>query len=108
MNAEKTLREAYAEWHRLAEAGGRAIRRRDWNFLLDCQQVVQNLQPVITRLLPAARAEWKQAGGGGGVREKETQAIVLGLTRLGEHTRSQLAAARAAARAEREQLDRAG
>ena len=49
MSAEKALFDAYREWTRLANAEGRAICQCDWDFLGECQQLLQNLQPLTTR-----------------------------------------------------------
>jgi hypothetical protein len=107
MSAEKALLEAYEEWHRLTEAEGKAIRLRDWNFLLDCQKVIQKLQPSITQLTHAARAEWQALGADSAAREKEIRALVLELIRMGERNKSELAFARETAGSEREQLEQA-
>ena len=60
MRAEKALLDAYGEWRRLARAGSKAIRLRNWPLLTECQNVIQKLQPRITRLTHEARNEWRQ------------------------------------------------
>ncbi len=105
MSAEKTLLATYQEWHRLAEAEGKAIRRRQWNFLLECQAVVQKLQPAITQLTREAAAEWKQSGTD--LVKNKIRSLVTELIALGQQNQAQLIAARAAAQAEREQLEQA-
>ncbi|HEY5233623.1 MAG TPA: hypothetical protein VIK35_08830 [Verrucomicrobiae bacterium] len=105
MSAEQALLDAYSEWHRLAEAAGRAIRRRDWNFLLECQQALKKHQPLITRLTREARDEWKQPGAGSPAREKTIRAVILELIELGQRNKMLLQAAREAARMKCEQLE---
>jgi uncharacterized protein YoxC len=107
MKAEKALLDAYGDWHRLAEAEGKAIRLHDWNFLLECQKVIQRLQPQITELTRAAREEWKQAGADLAAQEKKINAVVSELIAMGECNKSLLQAAREAAKSEREQLEQA-
>jgi hypothetical protein len=104
MSAEQALLNAYAEWHRLAEAEGKAIRRRDWNFLLECQQTLKKLQPFISQLTFAARGEWKKSGTDYFEKEKAIQAVVSKLIELGQRNQTLLKAAREAAQAKREQL----
>jgi hypothetical protein len=58
MDAQRELTEAYAEWRRLVEAAGEAIRVRDWDRVSACQTDLQNLQTRISRLTPAARTAW--------------------------------------------------
>jgi hypothetical protein len=107
MSAEKALFDAYAEWRRLARAGNKAIRLRQWRFLLECQKVVQKLQPLIVRLTREARGEWKQSGRDLAAREKKLQRVVLELIELVESNKSMLKVAREAAKSERKQLEQA-
>jgi hypothetical protein len=107
MSAEKALFDAYAEWRRLAKAGNKAIRLRNWRFLLESQIIVQKLQPQIIRLTRAARSEWQQSGTDLAAREKKLQRIVLELIELVESNKSMLKAAREAAKSERKQLEQA-
>ncbi len=108
MSAEQALLDAYSEWHRLAEAAGRAIHRRDWNFLLECQQALKKHQPLITRLTREARDEWKQPGANSAAREKTIRAVILELIELGQRNKMLLQAAREAVRMKCEQLEQAG
>jgi len=108
MSAEQALLDAYSEWHRLAEAAGRAIRRRDWNFLLECQQALKKHQPLITRLTREARDEWKQPGADFAAGEKTVRAVILELIESGRRNKMLLQAAREAARMKCEQLELAG
>ncbi|HEY1716976.1 MAG TPA: hypothetical protein VGH42_01630 [Verrucomicrobiae bacterium] len=105
MSAEKALLDAYSEWHRLAEAEGRAIRLRDWNFLLECQQALKKIQPLITRLTREARNEWKQPGADFMAKEKNINAVVSKLIELGRRNQALLKAAREAAQSKREELE---
>jgi len=107
MSAEQALLEAYAEWHRLAEAEGNAIYLRDWDFLLDCQKVIKKIQPIITQLTLAARDEWKNSGVDCSAKEKIIHATVWELIELGRRNQMLLQAARAAAQAKREELEQA-
>jgi hypothetical protein len=105
MNAEQSLLDAYSEWHRLAEAEGRAIRRRDWNVLQECQQALKKIQPLITQLSAAARSEWKNSGADCAAREEKISAVVRELIELGRLNKMSLQAARQMAQAKRGQLE---
>lgn len=107
MSAEQALLDAYSEWHRLAEAEGKAILSRDWIFLLECQQALKQFQPLITRLTVDARSEWKKSGADRAAKEKIIHATVWELIELGRRNQMLLQVARAAALAKREQLEQA-
>jgi hypothetical protein len=108
MSAEQALLNAYAEWHRLTKAEGNAIRLRNWNFLLECQEALKKLQPFISQLNFAARSEWKNSGTDYFEKEKAVHAIVSELIELGRRNQALLKVAREAALAKREQLEQAG
>jgi hypothetical protein len=108
MSAERALLNAYLEWRRLAEAEGKAIRMRDWKFLLECQQALKKLQPFISQLSFAARSEWKKSGADLIAKEEIIRTIVLELIELGKRNKISLQAAREAAQAKREALEKAG
>jgi hypothetical protein len=108
MSAEQALLNAYSEWHRLAKAEGNAIRMRNWNFLLECQQALKKLQPFISQLTFAARSEWKKSDTDYFKKEKAIHAVVSKLVELGQRNKISLQAAREAAQAKREQLTEAG
>ena len=108
MSAEKALLDCYQEWRRLAVAVGRAIRVRNWSFLQECQQVIQKLQPEITRLTREARSEWRQSGVDLAGKEKNLRATISELIELGQRNRLLLQAARRAAQPEGERLEQAG
>ncbi len=61
MSAEQALFDAYREWRRITVAAGQAIQRRNWEFLRECQEFIQKLQPQISRLTLEARREWRQS-----------------------------------------------
>ena len=107
MSAEKALFDAYAEWQRLAKAGNKAIRLRQWRFLLECQKIIQKLQPQITRLTREARSEWKESGADVSAKDKKLQRMVLELIEMVESNKSMLKTAREAAQSERKQLEQA-
>jgi len=108
MSAEDALIGCYQEWRRLTVAAGRAIRIRNWNFLLDCQQVIQKLQPQVTRLTREARQEWKHSGADLAMKQRTIHAVVSELIELGQRNQSQIKAARQAAQSEGERLEQAG
>jgi uncharacterized protein YoxC len=108
MSAEEALLGCYREWRRLAVAVGKAIRVRNWNFLQECQQVIQKLQPEITRLTRETRSEWQQSGADLASKEENLKAVISELIELGQRNRSLLQAARRAAQPEGERLEQAG
>lgn len=108
MSAEDALIGCYHEWRRLTVAAGRAIRIRNWNFLLDCQQVIQKLQPQVTRLTREARQEWKHSGADLAMKQRTIHSVVSELIELGQRNQSQIKAARQAAQSEGERLEQAG
>jgi len=61
VNTERDLFEACREWRRLAEAEGEAIRTGNWGLCAACQKSLQHLRERMSALLPAVRAEWRQA-----------------------------------------------
>ena len=107
MSAEKALLNAYAEWRRLARATGRAIQLRNWKLVLECQAVIQQLQPNVTRLTRAARAEWKKSGADLAAREEKIHRVVRELMATVAANNSLLATARKTAESERKQLEQA-
>jgi hypothetical protein len=107
MSAEKALLDAYGEWRRLARAASRAIRLRNWPLLTECQDVIQKLQPQITRLTREARHEWLQSKVGLAAGEKKIHQAVLELIELVKSNKSMLQAAREAAHSRRQQMEQA-
>jgi hypothetical protein len=108
MSAERALFDAYREWRRLAWAGHRAISKRDWKFLLECQYLVQSIQPSITNLYQQVREEWRQSNVDCAAKQKELRAIVFELKDLLESNQKMLRAARETALAKRQQIEQAG
>jgi hypothetical protein len=108
MSAEQALLNAYSEWRRLAEAEGKAVRMRNWNLLLECQQAIKKIQPLITQLRFAARAEWKNSGADRAAKEENLRTIVSELIELGQRNKMLLQTARDAAQAKRQELEQAG
>jgi hypothetical protein len=49
-DSEADLPSAYAEWRRLAQAEGNAIRSGNWSFVAECQDALRRLQTTIDRL----------------------------------------------------------
>jgi hypothetical protein len=108
MSAERALFDAYREWRRLAVAGQKAIGRRDWGLLLQCQTIVRKLQPSLAGLQQQAREEWRQSHADCALKEKELQAMILELRDLVESNRKLLLAARAVAVSRRQKLEQIG
>jgi hypothetical protein len=108
MSAERALFDAYREWRRLAKAAHKAIGRRDWKFLFECQSTVQRIQPLISNLTQEARHEWKQQKADGRAKEERLRAVISELTGLLESNQRLLQDCRAMALFKREKLEQAG
>ena len=108
MSAESALFDAYREWRRLAQACTRAIRLHNWAFLNDSHQVIEKLQPVITRLTAEARQEWVQSPAELPEKEEKLRLTVFELIELGKSNRALLQTALQTARFEHEELEQAG
>ena len=108
MNAEQALRDVYREWRRLMIAGGRAIQRRDWNLLGECQQLTKKLQPEVSRLTREACEGWKRAGANLVIKEEEVNAILSELLKLAQRNQALIRTSRQAAQTERNRLKQAG
>lgn len=108
MSAEQALFDAYRKWHRLARAGHRAIAKRDWGLLLECQNVVRGILPSLVNLQQEARNEWKRSKVDSAQKEKKLHAVILELKTLLESNKKLLQVARSTAFVEREKIDRAG
>lgn len=107
MSAERALFDAYSEWHRLAKAGNKAIHKRDWDFLLECQTVTRKIRPSIARLTREARDEWKQKTDAV-VKERRLNAAILELMKQLESNKNLLRTARSMALCKRDMLEQAG
>ena len=108
MSAERALFDAYREWRRLAKAAHRAIHKRDWAFLLECQRVIQGIQPLISNLTREARQEWRQQKADSEVKEEKLRAVISELAGLVESNQKMLHACRAGALSQREKIEEAG
>jgi hypothetical protein len=108
MNAEKALFEAYQEWRRLAKAESKAINLEDWNLLAECQNLLQNIQPVITRLTHEAQDEWEKSGLNFEVKKTKHREVVAGLIEIARKNQLLLRTARELAVAKGRQLEEAG
>jgi hypothetical protein len=108
MSAEWALFSAYREWHRLARAGHNAIQKRDWNFLLESQQITRKIQSFIPDLTLQARNEWKERKLDSAAKENELRGIILELMTLLESNKKLLCTARANALSRREKIEQAG
>jgi chromosome segregation ATPase len=108
MSAERALFDAYQKWHRLAKAGHKAICKRDWGFLHDCQNVVREIQPSIARLHEEVRREWKQSKTDYSSKEKKLRALISELKGLLESNQKLLHSVRSVMLAKREKLDQVG
>jgi hypothetical protein len=108
MSAEQALFDAYREWRRITVAAGRAIQRRNWEFLRECQDYIQKLQPQVSRLTLDARQEWKQSRISAAAKEAKILTVISELMELGERNQEWLKAASDAAQTERERLELAG
>jgi hypothetical protein len=108
MSAERALFDAYREWRRLAKAGNKAIGKRDWRFLLQCQSLARGIRASIKNLHRQAREEWQRSNVDCATKEKELRAVVSELKDLVESNQKLLRAARTMALAKRREIDQAG
>jgi hypothetical protein len=108
MNAERSLFDAYREWRRLAGACQKAISRRDWSFLSECQSAIGKLQPFITAVTQQLRDEWKRSPADRPAKEAKLRATIMELKTLVESNKELLRSARAVALSERQQLEQVG
>lgn len=108
MNAEQTLFDAYREWYRLAKAGNKAIGRRDWDFLLECQNITRSIQASIATLTQDVRNQWKQEKALSAAKDKKLREMISELMKVLESNQKLLRAVRVTASAEREKLLHAG
>ncbi|HLH52259.1 MAG TPA: hypothetical protein VKY92_01390 [Verrucomicrobiae bacterium] len=56
MDHPGSLPRALAEWRRLAEAEGHAIRSGNWSFVIDCQKSITALRATIDELTLQSRS----------------------------------------------------
>ena len=108
MNAEETLFNAYREWHRLAKAAHKAIGKRDWGFLLECQAVIRRIQPSVTSLHQEVNEEWKRSQVDCASKKKELNAMILKIKELLESNKQLLHTAQQTALSDREKINQVG
>ena len=108
MSAELALFDAYRKWQRLARAGQRAIGKKDWGFLLECQNVIRATQPSLAKLLQEARNEWRRSNVDCAKKENELRSVILELKEVLESNHKLLRAARTIALTERGKLVQVG
>ena len=108
MSAEQALFDAYREWRRLAKAESKAISLKDWNLLAECQNLLQNIQPVITRLTQEAHDEWEKSGADLEAKKAKLRETVAGLIGLARENQLSLRVARELVLAKGRQLAEAG
>jgi hypothetical protein len=108
MSAERDLFDAYRNWHRLAKAAHQAIQQRNWNFVLECQGIIQKIQPLVSQLTSEARLEWRQRKLDLAAKENQLFTIISELMALLESNQKLLRSVRAKAVSQREQLGQAG
>jgi hypothetical protein len=108
MSAEQALFDAYREWRRLAKAESKAISLKDWNLLAECQNLLQNIQPVITRLTQEAHDEWEKSGADLEAKKAKLRETVAGLIGLARENQLSLRVARELMLAKGRQLAEAG
>jgi hypothetical protein len=63
-NSEDQLANAYAEWRRLAEAEGTAIRAGNWSLVAECQAAIRVLQSTIDGLTAQSHLTQRQSSRG--------------------------------------------
>jgi hypothetical protein len=74
---ELELTSALAEWRRLAEAEGNAIRAGNWGLVADCQKALSQLRPVIDQ-----HTALRNGGNSETVKHRSAKATVLELIEL--------------------------
>jgi hypothetical protein len=108
MTANQQLRNAYAEWRRLAEQEGEAIRQSNWPAVEICQTSLHDLQPQIIRWTQQAREEWMRQGSDIALEEDSLRAVIGELIDIERRNSATLNDVRQAAHAEARQLEQTG
>jgi hypothetical protein len=103
MKAQRALLDAYAEWRRLAEAAKQAIRSRNWPFVLECQEVIRQLQPRISQLTVQAKSEWQRTGTDPVAAGEKLHSAVLELIKLVESNKALINSVQARVESEHKQ-----
>lgn len=103
-SAESELYRAYAEWRRLAEAEGEAIRAGNWSFLRDCHNALSELQVRIDSLNEQAAQEWAALGIDAAPRRAAFKTMVKDLLKIEHHNHHLLEQRRRKMMAQKEEL----
>ena len=106
--AAAELDRAYAEWRRLAEAEGRAIRSGNWKFVAECQQALSQLRPLIDELTSQLRQQIPSSDPDTCPRKQLTRATILELIELQRRNLNSLEQRRQRLSAHIENLMRSG
>ena len=107
LTAEQELLAVCREWRRLAQAEGQAIRTRNWVLCAACQTSLQDLRGRMSAVLPAARAEWRQAGEACAARRQACDQTIHQLIELARRNLTLIQALRAGAQAKIQELNQA-
>jgi hypothetical protein len=94
MSLESALQEACAEWRRLAEAEGEAIRAANWPLVADCQSALRQLQDRLGSRVEEARCQWADLGPERAQREEGLRGSLAELLALEEQNLAWLASRR--------------
>jgi len=89
-----SLQDACAQWRRLAEAEGQAIRAGDWPLVADCQRALRQLQGPLSSQLQQSRREWAALGSDGVNREEHFRSLLSQLVELEKRNLGWLASRR--------------
>jgi hypothetical protein len=108
MSTAAELDRAYAEWRRLAEAEGRAIRSGNWKFVAECQQALCQLRPQIDDLTSQLRQQIPSSDPPTCPRKQLTRSTILELIELQRRNLISLEQRRARLSAHIENLMRSG
>jgi hypothetical protein len=94
MSLEKSLLDACAEWRRLAEAEGEAMRAGNWPLVADCQGALRQLQSRLGSLVEQARLQWTRLGSEKVKQEEGLRRLVAELIALEKRNLAWLASRR--------------
>lgn len=100
-STQSQLRDLYAEWHRLTDLEGEAIREGDWGRVDEQQTCKQALQPRIADLARACRQDLAREGRPDSDFEAEFRPAVMELVNLEVRNREELCRRRDALQADR-------
>ncbi len=108
MSPDLQLQDTYREWLRLALAEGDAIRSGNWALVADYQKAMRELQPLILQLSQATREELIRDNANRERREKSLSDLITEVFEIESCNGTLLQNLRETARAETENLERAG